>query len=303
VSDGQLHLFDTRLGLPIPGPGGRGVATLHDLQTDASLLRQLDVEGAAYPVSSDQLQHVTAGVVADWFDLSRRAKLLEERLSGDDRLALTASPAGLVGRLQAMPGIVEVRLWELPYGMLDEQLNFGHRDRRRAAQDFEPFAQRPTLWKARVLHFRGQKNKADKTTDEIIDDHRLARQAYLSPSVRPPIRVLDGITSAPQRKIYETAKDDAAYWVGLLAYDDGNYATAEDWLKRRELQASDGPWTDGAHYNLARTYEQEGKLDEAIALLRQDASPQRAGNLLRARMLEAGAKAEKDSGQQKTGEP
>ena len=31
LSDGKLYLFDTRLGLPIPGKDGQGVATLADL--------------------------------------------------------------------------------------------------------------------------------------------------------------------------------------------------------------------------------------------------------------------------------
>jgi hypothetical protein len=306
LSDGQLYLFDTELGLPIPGPaarqdaavaspGGEGVATLRDLQADDALLRRLDVDGAAYPVTADQLQHVTANIVADWFDLSRRARLLEARLSGEDRLALTADAQHLAGRLESLPGIVDVRLWDVPYRVLQQQLNFGRRERRQAAADFEPFAQRPTLWKARVLHFRGQKQRADKVTDEIIDDHRLAAQAYTSPSVRMPVRVLDELTSAPQRRIYETAKIDAAYWIGLLLYDDGKYSAAEDWLRHRELQASGGPWSDGARYNLARTYEAQDKIEEAIALYRQDRSPQRPGNLLRAGMLEAHAQAQKES--------
>ncbi len=36
--DGQLYLFDTRLGLPIPGPGGEGVATLDQVQQDDDAL-------------------------------------------------------------------------------------------------------------------------------------------------------------------------------------------------------------------------------------------------------------------------
>ncbi|MEX2093255.1 MAG: hypothetical protein WD971_11290, partial [Pirellulales bacterium] len=50
LSDGKLYLLDTRLGLPIPGKDGRGVATLAELQADPALLRQLDLEDTAYPV-------------------------------------------------------------------------------------------------------------------------------------------------------------------------------------------------------------------------------------------------------------
>ncbi len=38
LSNGKLYLFDTRLGLPIPGKDGKGVATLADVRADPALL-------------------------------------------------------------------------------------------------------------------------------------------------------------------------------------------------------------------------------------------------------------------------
>ena len=43
VLDYELYLFDVRLGLPIAGLGGEGVATLRQVREDESLLRQLDL--------------------------------------------------------------------------------------------------------------------------------------------------------------------------------------------------------------------------------------------------------------------
>jgi hypothetical protein len=74
--------------------------------------------------------------------------------------------------------------------------------------------------------------------------------------------------------------------LGLLSFDGGRFDTAVDWFRDRTLHAEpDGKWTDGARYNLARTYEELGRVDEAIELYQQEASPQRHGNLLRARLL------------------
>ena len=57
--------------------------------------------------------------------------------------------------------------------------------------------------------------------------------------------------------------------------------------RNARLDASpDGPWTNGARYNLARCYEQMGQLDKAQQLYLIDESPQRHGNLIRARRLE-----------------
>ena len=48
--EGQLYLFDTELGLAVPGPKGHGVATLEQAASDGSLLRRLDAANRPYPV-------------------------------------------------------------------------------------------------------------------------------------------------------------------------------------------------------------------------------------------------------------
>jgi tetratricopeptide (TPR) repeat protein len=156
--------------------------------------------------------------------------------------------------------------------------------------EFEPFAWRPTLWQARVLHFQGhEKGDIDSPTadlDEVVNDHREAIGLYTSPLVRPPDRVLRALGSEPKKKIYSAAKDAASYWVGLLLFDEGQLASAEDWLSDpRLVGAAGGQWADGTRYNLARTYEAQGEHAEAIKLYEADTSPQRDGNRLRARRL------------------
>ena len=102
-SEGQLYLFDTRLGLPIPGPDGKGVATLEQVRKDDALLRKLDIDGAKYPVTAESLKSVEIDLVADPFSLSRRASQMEANLSGDDRLILAAKPSELAGPIEIDP--------------------------------------------------------------------------------------------------------------------------------------------------------------------------------------------------------
>ena len=93
-------------------------------------------------------------------------------------------------------------------------------------------------------------------------------------------------------ELLKVAKQDASYWLGLVAFERRNFPAAADYLKTRTLTASpDGPWTAGARYNLGRVYEAQGKIDEAILMYQADRSAQRTGNLLRARRLEKAAKA------------
>src|SRR5262249_11460117 len=54
--DEQLMLFDTTLGLPVPGPNGQGIATLRQVVADPSLLSTLDLDAEhPYRVGPEEL--------------------------------------------------------------------------------------------------------------------------------------------------------------------------------------------------------------------------------------------------------
>jgi hypothetical protein len=183
-----------------------------------------------------------------------------------------------------------VTIWNFPFQTLRDQQRLPLSRLTRLRMEFEPFAWRPTLWKARVLHFRGRQTppREDDPTSDVADDHADAIEIYTSPQVRPPDRILEALGSAPKQRIYSDAKNAAAYWVGLLLFDDGKLASAENWFRDPRLAAAgDERWTAGTGYNLARTYEAQGKLAEAIALYDADTSPQRHGNRLRGQWLKS----------------
>jgi tetratricopeptide (TPR) repeat protein len=82
------------------------------------------------------------------------------------------------------------------------------------------------------------------------------------------------------------AKQHASYWLGLVQYEEGDFAAAASWFKERTLELyPDGNWTPGARYNLARTYEALGDTQRARELYLEDDSPQQHGNLIRAKQL------------------
>jgi hypothetical protein len=297
LSEGQLYLFDSQLGLPIPGPGGKGVATLEQVRKDDGLLRQLDVEGGAYPVSAKSLQNVEVELVADPFSLSRRASQMEASLTGDERVVLTARPSELAARLHSRPGVSTIRLWNYPFQTLHNQLSLGKPARHQAALAFEPFAMRPALWKGRTRHFQGRHEDALGDALESKDKRPVA--GYMSKSVRPTEKEIAESSSEDKRRVDTTAKLDAAYWVGLMTFDDGKFAVSASWLSRPELTVPGSPWAFGASYNLARALEAQGKFEEAIAILQRDSSPQQHGNKLRARALQARLKDLKEMKQNK----
>jgi tetratricopeptide (TPR) repeat protein len=86
-------------------------------------------------------------------------------------------------------------------------------------------------------------------------------------------------------------REDSSFWLGILQYEQVDYKTAVDWFKTHSLDISpDNFWTRAARYNLARSYEQLKQFEEAAKLYRIDASPQRHGNLIRARRLQSSMK-------------
>jgi hypothetical protein len=82
-------------------------------------------------------------------------------------------------------------------------------------------------------------------------------------------------------------KQDATYWLGLIAYQRGNYNSAIDYLLKRTLEMHpDGPWGNGARYNLALAVEASGEIDRAVMMYQSDPdAPDLLGRLLRAKWL------------------
>jgi hypothetical protein len=82
-------------------------------------------------------------------------------------------------------------------------------------------------------------------------------------------------------------KQDATYWLGLIAYERGNFSSAEDYFSRRILEKfPNSPWRHGALYNFARSIESAGQIERAAMIYQSDAeAPDAYGRQLRARWL------------------
>ncbi len=117
LHQGQLYLFDTTLGLAIPGPGGKGIATLAQAAEDESVLGSLDLdENHHYGFKAAEAKQATAYIEASPGYLARRMKVLQSQLVGDEGVVLSASPEQIAGRLKGIAHLApEVKLWTLPY--------------------------------------------------------------------------------------------------------------------------------------------------------------------------------------------
>jgi tetratricopeptide (TPR) repeat protein len=309
--DQDLYLFEPQLGLPIPGPGGKGIATLAQVLADPAVLKQLDVPGGpAYPLGPEQLKNLVALIEAEPDSLARRFDLLEQAMPSSRRLVLASHPSQLEPRLRKSKGIGSVSLWRVPFEALHYQIG----RHQLIASDFEKqvqFQQEESIFMAPETPLMlGRNNHLQglfETRDTLPGARKLYMQARTPDAVRESVYISDEFRKRmgfqqplpddeqQKRLLLETydtmmlrAKQHASYWMGLVHYEAGNYDAAIEWLDERTIQSPlPSPWLAGARYNLARSYEALGQYDKAIAWLRADAdSPQRHGNLLRATWLE-----------------
>lgn len=307
--DGELFLFDTQLGLPIPGENDTGIATLSDVQDNPALLTDLDIDDHKYPVRPEHVGQIKALIDASPGFLTRRMKLVQNELTGARQLVLSVSPTAIKESLSSASGLQAVTLWVVPFEAWQYHSAYRQRlreDQRAAAvhyQTWEIMESAGPIVEGRKLHLEG--------LFENRDDRPGAKARYMSARVAnatlsalpsdPDVQQQLGVPQQPgesdemwlQRKkqatyFYTLGKIHASYWLALIHFDTGRYEQAIQWLEKRTLAAyPNGQWTGSARYNLARSYEASGQIERARELYLLDESPQAHGNLLRARRLAA----------------
>ncbi len=300
VSGGELYLFDCRLGLPIPGPdredpghggAGKNIATLSQVVADEQLLRRLDLDAEhPYPITAGDLQHVVALVEGTPHSLSQRMALVEARLSGDHKMALTSPGSALAERVEKLPHVAEARLWQHPFDIWLRQATLSPAELQVAAREVAVFQAVPALMTGRALYFKGHLEGEHgakvqllnaRPADSVIEDYRLPADV-----ARQLKREEIPQHEAARIVLFRHAKQDASYWLGLVCYEQEEYPVAIDYFAKRTIEATPGgPWTYAARYNLGRSYEALGQLDKAIAIYEADTSAQSHGNKLRAQQL------------------
>ncbi|MEI8374773.1 MAG: hypothetical protein WCJ35_18265 [Planctomycetota bacterium] len=320
----NLYLFDPKLGLPIPGPHGIAAdksgrldvhpATLDQVAANPKLLDRLALgSDAPYWAKKADLKRAVVLVEASPLYLSPRAKRVESRLTGEQRLVLNAEPSQQAARFKAA-GVSDVRLWNLPYTTLQRRLALEPDAVIQRLLAYVPFMSSPgaPLYRGRIMHLKGRYfgereaiayyQKARPRNQAVAEDlSKFAKVAYESLLIQRKSQGGD-LTPAEEEDLKQEAarqaqqlvgaiiqgKLAASYWLGLIQYDLGELTAARDYFSVRTLQFGERDcfWATGAHYSIARTLEASGERQKAIdeyesnIFLRND-----SGNLVRARWL------------------
>lgn len=317
----QLYLFDSLLGIPLPGQGGAPFASLDDYVNHPELLDALTVESDRYRIVKSDLTRLKAVVDATPAALSQRFKQIETQLTGDRKVVLTIAPTPLARKLRECKHITDVEIWPLPYRSFQFFQSLGKNPEAalpllaKRQQEQQPFRTRGPLMRGRLLHLRGkytgeyddpgatklylQSRMSQKELERFnIPMDEVPKESPLVAKLpQDPVeaRLLFDRRLQEGRAMAVRAKDRATYWLGLASFDSQNsnkFRVAADFFKLN-VADENSAWKQSAQYNLARAYEAMGLqandpelIGKAIELLESDqTTPQRAGNRIRARRL------------------
>jgi hypothetical protein len=317
IIDGEAYLFDPLYGMPVPGPGGDGIATARQAATDPTVLRSMSLADRPYPLQAADVGQLVPLAAADPWSLCGRGEDMQpalDRLRGP-RGAVDAS--ALLERARgAIPGSGTAGgLWEFPFETLARRREDPARVRAALQADVAPLsvpslpstvAQEMTrprvvdrddpdgtrfdteerqqaprilrpLFAGRIREFRGDMPGAK----EAYLAAQPSRQEIAATVAAAPAEARDGL-----ERMLERMREDAGYWLGVVSLATGDDRPAVDFFQRMTLdEHPQGRWTDAARVNLAAALTGLDRIDEAVAMLRTDESPQRFGSRLRASAL------------------
>jgi tetratricopeptide (TPR) repeat protein len=279
----QAYLFDTRIGLPIPGPDGAGVATLEQAATIPLVLDRLDLPGQS-PYRTTQAD-LAAGKITILIDssqgyLASRMRLLQESLTAKYRMILYRDPSAMHDNFAKAlgPRLAAVELWALPKSVEDRLFI----DSKFVTATLYPlmfFEPKWPLLSARLDQLRGE---IDSAKEKLVKFRK-----------NPKATEADGKKPIPA-EVRRALDMYATYYLGLCHLDQDRPDLAKD-MFQQTLELFPEPRLNepyyhmfrwGAQANLGRLYEAKGDDRRAIGYYSElDPTSQFHGNLYRARDL------------------
>lgn len=318
----QLFLFDTFLGIPIPGKEPGQIATLQQIIENPELLSNLNltvdesIEKQDYRVTQEQLDNVIALVAAPPESISKRMALLESKLSGEYRMNLTRDIENIAEQVSDIESIKSVKIWHVPFSIhqyretLENAMAMAMNGDQRLAQKLyyiyegEQYIDGfPAFRAAKNLFVRGQfESPRDVKQLNAIRAFNLFMysDSQIASFERDERMQMELGVFKPNNQSYNEWKSrlinmknqmnsiraDASFYLALSHYENGYPSTALNWLERVESFDDEGRWAYAVRYHKARAHEAGGDFQKAIDLLKRKGSPQRHGDIIRTRLLE-----------------
>jgi hypothetical protein len=113
--DGDVYVFDPTWGLAIPGPKGKGIATLTQIRDDPSLIAALTIDPKLpYHVKPGEAKRAEIHVACSLSSLAARMRLLQDLIGFSDKLVLNVDPLTRWNNFKKVVGNGQLHAWNLP---------------------------------------------------------------------------------------------------------------------------------------------------------------------------------------------
>ncbi len=315
----QLYLFDTKLGLPIPGKSPGTFASFNDVAKNSNLLKDLDLsieeslkDETKYWVQPEQLKSVQGMVYCPPESLSYRFWELENRLVGDAQMRLTVNASALINRLPQIEGI-EYRVWDIDFrthqfrralrdAIAESSFKDAVRDKIRWYLIDELYIDEFVRYRtARSKYFHGLfatiRNDGnlnaielffnmmykDSKIDSLATDDFFQR-AYALERGNMAATDFDNLIKGVQANM-RLVRRDSGYFLSQCHFDNGNFSTSANWLTRIETIEDTDRWQQAINYLRARSLEAQRDYAAAVELYEKQESEHFHGDLIRVRQL------------------
>ena len=251
--------------------------------------------------------------------LSSRMQLLEKSLTGQWRLKLVNNPSDTKENWEKLDSDKTVELWNVPFMIkpfrraIDNALAFNDPQIRsklfwyaieeRYLDEFVPFRRAKHLYLKGKLSSDSTEEDSGATAiyfdfiyqDELIQSLPVNTPLLESLGLRRPNQSqfdFENRVRDVQQQMY-LIRADACFYTAMchLESESPSPSTALNWLARvKDYEVDDGiypvRWKEAVVYMTARIHESMGRPEQSIDMLKKDeTSPQRHGNMLRARYI------------------
>ena len=315
----QLFLFDTKLGLPVPGEKPGTIATLAEVMDKPQILSALDLnvdeslkDDTKYWVTAEQLKNLQGLLLVSPESLSYRYWELENKLVGDSKMKLTTQPTKVLGQLPKIDGVT-YGLWDIEFKT--HQFRLAVRDAI-AKASFDDRIRDKIRWyfldelyinefvnyrTARSKYFvgifetvrnDGNLNAIELFYQMIYKDSKIASLAT-DQMFQVRMALNPGETSSAEFQAtikgvqanMRLVRRDSGFFLSQCHFDNGNYGTAANWLTTLEEIDDALRWKPSINYLRARSFEAQRDYKSALDAYDDQESEQFHGNLIRARLL------------------
>jgi len=309
----ELFLFDMAYALPIAENDGTGIQRLSHLVQHPEDLQAMASKNYKYPVSAEDLEHVTLLIDAPSASLTQASQLLEGVLSGDSTMKVHVDPTSLKDRLASFSGVTDIQLWTVPFEaetamtkrLSDPVLGPLFQVERWIYDTMTPFAIARTL--QLMCKFEDQSQQLGART--MYMDTRVMERQFRIANPREQLEMLavSGMDLPDDPKVQQFFLDRvrknvllwrelASFNLGVIALGDGQHDSAIYFFEDGTLKEFPSTrFKSASFYGIARSAEAIARQDDDQEMAQKAydfytddddvLSPYRRGNALRAERL------------------